>query len=301
VKTFFSLLLTFILSASCVFGALAADKPVVAVMTFATGRIDDSWSGWSLEEGITNLVTDELVNSNKVIVVERSRIEQIQAEQHLGATGAVEAETASQIGRLTGARLAVMGTITEWDLKQSAGIGISFLRVSGSQAKVSLTGRVVDTETGQILGSLSGSGSKTGAGISVDSFRGISFNAEQFQSSTLGQATTAAVKQFVDNLLEVIEKANLTLTKAEAAVTNEGTVLVVLPGDQIVINLGANHGMKLNATINIYSLMTIPGIKDPVRIPVGTAKVINVDPEASVAKIESKTQDIKQGDAVSLQ
>lgn len=300
-KASISLVLTLILAVGGAFGAQAADKLAVAILTFAPGHIDDAWHGWSLEEGVTNLVTDELVNRNKFIVVERNRIEQIQAEQRLGASGALEVETASQIGKMLGARLAVMGTITEWDMKQTAGIGISFLRVSGSQAKVTLTGRVVDTETGQILGSLSGSGSKTGAGISIDNFRGISFDAEQFRSSTLGQATMAAVKQFVDNLVEVIEKADLAVTSAAAAVTSEGVVLVVLPGDQIVINLGSKHGMKMNATVNIYSLMSIPGLKDPVRIPVGTAKVINVDPEASVAKIESKTQDIKQGDAVSVQ
>jgi curli biogenesis system outer membrane secretion channel CsgG len=277
------------------------EKVAVAIMTFTEGQLYDYWWDWRLPEGITNLVTDELVKKNRLKVVERTRIDEILSEQRLGADDFLQVETASKIGKLLGARLMVMGTITTFELKQTGRVGVGFLSVSGTQAKVVLTGRIVDTETGEILGSLKGEGSKTGASLSVSYFKGISFDSEQFQNSTLGQATTAAVEQFVDNLVTVAEKANLKVAKAEAAVASSGSVLVVLPGNQIVINLGSNQGMTLNTKMDIFHLTSIPGMKEPIRIPVGTARIISVDPDASVAIIESKTQDIQQGDVVAIQ
>ncbi len=299
-RRFGGAILVFLLVAACL-PVLAADQVGVAIMTFQEGRLDSYWTGWNVADGITSLVTDELVGRNKVTVVERTRIEQLLAEQRLGAAELVQAETASRIGKLLGARLMVMGTITVWDVQQTAGVGIGIFRVSGSQAKVELTGRIVDTETGQILGSLKGEGAKVGTAFSMDNFKGVSFQSKQFGGSTLGQASQAAVKQFVDNLVTVVEKANLQVAQAEAQVASSGTVLAILPGDQIVISLGAKHGMTLNTRLSIFHLQVVPGLKDPIRVPVGTARIISVDSEASVAKIESKSQAIQQGDVVAPQ
>ena len=279
----------------------AADKVAIAIMPFKEGQLADSWYGWELAEGITNLVTDELVKRNKVIVVERTRIDELMQEQNLGADGFVEEATASQIGKLSGARLMLMGTITMFDLKQTAGIGIGPFRIGGSQAKVELTARIVDTETGQVLGSIKGEGSKTGASFSVDNFKGVSLDGEEFQNSSLGQAANIAIKQLVDNMIGVVEKADLKVTQAAAAAASSGTVLMVLGPDQVIISLGASSGMKVNTMVNIYHLMTVPGLKDPMRVPVATAKVTSVDKDASFAQIISKTQDVQQGDVVAPQ
>lgn len=278
----------------------AAEKPAVAVMQFKEGDLSNWWgSSWELVEGITNLVIDEIVKSNKLTVVERTRVDELLGEQDLAADGRVETETASQIGKLTGARLMVMGTVTQFDFKQSASVGIaSFLRLSGSQAKVMLTGRVVDTQNGRVLGSFSGEGSKTGAGISVDTMRGLSFDAEQFQNSTLGAAAVVAVKNFVAELIKITDQVATEVAAQQEMLSQSGTVVLLLDNDQIVITLGSKHGMKLNSKVDIAHMQQIAGLKNPVRIPVGTAKLISVDEEASVAVMESKTRPVEVGDVV---
>lgn len=287
------------LSGSAVFGQ---DKPAVAIMPFKEGQLTYWWSwDWALAEGVTQLVTDAVVKQNRLTVVERTRVSELIGEQDLGDEGRIEAETASQIGKLLGARLLVMGTITEFQFRQTGGIGFGPLRVAGSQATVKLTGRVVDSETGRILGSFEGSGSNTGASFAVDNFKGVSLEGEQFQGSTLGKATMTAVNKFVAEMTKICEEAASQVAKSETLLSQSGSVAAVLPGDQIVVTLGSKHGMKLNTILNITHLQTIQGLKDPVRIPVGQAKVISVDNEASVARIESKTQDIQVGDVVTRQ
>jgi curli biogenesis system outer membrane secretion channel CsgG len=288
------------LSVMMVASVWAADKPAVAVMQFKDGNLTNWWgSSWELTDGVTNLVIDEIVKSDRLTVVERTRLDELIGEQDLADDGRVEAETASQIGKLTGARLMVMGTVTQFDFKQSASVGIaSFLRLSGSQAKVKLTGRVVDTQNGRVLGSFSGEGSKTGAGISVDTMRGVSFDAEQFQGSTLGTATVAAVKSFVAELIKTTDKVATEVATQQEQLSQSGTVVAVLDGDQIVITLGSKHGMRLNSKVDIAHMQEIAGLKNPVRIPVGTAKLISVDEEASVAVMESKTRSVEVGDVV---
>lgn len=285
----------------CAAPTLSANQVSVAIMPFTEGQLTHWWGwDWNLGEGVTNLVIDEIVKRGKLSVVERTRVQEIMAEQNLAASGRIEPDTASRIGKLLGARLLVMGTITEWDFKQSGGIGFSFLRISGSMAKVKLTGRVVDSQTGVVLGSFQGEGSKTGTSFSIDSYKGVSINGEQFAGSTLGQATTDAISQFVDELIKVTEKVAADVSNETQQQEQTGKVMAVI-GDQIVINLGSKHGIKMNTVMNISHPQVIPGLKDPVKLPIGKAVVISVDAEVAVLKVQSKTQEIVKDDLVTLQ
>lgn len=296
-----ALLVAAILATALGPAAAAQGKPAVAIMPFKEGQLTQWWSwDWNLAEGVTQLVTDEIVKRNTLTVVERTRIEELVTEQDFGDEGRIEAETASQIGKLLGARLMVMGTISEFIFQQTGGIGIGPFRVSGSRSKVKLTGRVVDSENGRVLGSFEGEGSRTGTSFSVDSYRGLSLSGEEFQASTLGVATVTAVRKFVDELEKVTSKVATQVAAEEKQLAQSGTVVAVLPGDQIVISLGSKHGVKLNAILNISRLQSFPGLAAPVNIPVGTAKAISVDADGSVAHVESKTQDVQVGDSVVL-
>ncbi|MGI6542484.1 MAG: CsgG/HfaB family protein [Limnochordia bacterium] len=287
----------------CLYSAAAlAQSPVsVAIMTFKEGQLSNWGWSWNIEEGITNLVIDEITKRDtRISLVERNRIEELLGEQDLAAAGRIEEESASEIGKMLGARLMVMGTITQFDFKQTAGVGISIFRVSGSQAQVKLTGRLVDSQNGRVLASFEGVGNKVGTSFSLDSFKGISIDGEQFQGTTLGEATYAAIKEFVDNLIVEVEKVADQVAKEEAFLAQTGVVVAAIGNDQLVINLGSKHGMKLNTELNITRMQTFPGLSAPVRIPVGTAKVISVDEEASVCVVIQSTQPIQPGDVVGI-
>lgn len=62
---------------------------------------------------VRNLVEAELVRTGRFTVLERSKLDFILSEKKLAYSGLSEERTAAELGRLTGAQLAVFGTVTK--------------------------------------------------------------------------------------------------------------------------------------------------------------------------------------------
>lgn len=112
-------------------------RPGVAVLPFQDG-------GWTNMEaadrqamgvGLQQLLLNELQQNAGLRIVDRNTLRDVlMAEQDLGASGRVDAETAARIGRIVGARYVVLGTFTD---------------LGGGQPM--LAGSVVSVETSEIL------------------------------------------------------------------------------------------------------------------------------------------------------
>ncbi len=87
----------------------------------------------ALEGGLQQLLTTELSLNTELRLVDRSHINDLIAEQDLGASGRVDANTAARIGKLIGAKYMIMGGFIDW---------YSDFRIDA---------RVVDVETGEII------------------------------------------------------------------------------------------------------------------------------------------------------
>jgi curli biogenesis system outer membrane secretion channel CsgG len=83
------------------------------------------------------MLIEAFSNLSKYTVVERTRLNQILAEQKLGLTGAVDPKTAIQLGRLVAANRIVTGSV--------ASIGNFY----------ELNARMTETETGILIKSYS--------------------------------------------------------------------------------------------------------------------------------------------------
>lgn len=70
-------------------------------------------------KGVSDLLTNRLAQTGRFTLVECSRINQILAEQNLGASGRIDLSTAAQIGRLLGADAVIIGSITQFNLGRS--------------------------------------------------------------------------------------------------------------------------------------------------------------------------------------
>lgn len=125
-------------------GALAAQRdaasrdaantlPTVAVLEFSNGALVRGTDYGPLGKGIAEMLVTELARNPALRVVERDRLQQVLAEQDLGAARRVDAATAAKVGKLVGARHFLTGAF-----------------VVDPRENVRLDVRAVNTETGTI-------------------------------------------------------------------------------------------------------------------------------------------------------
>lgn len=119
--------------------------------------IDKSAKGYrDIGEGMTDMLTTALFNTNRFIVLERGELGEVLREQDLAASGRVKPGTEAPTGEIEGAELLVVGAITEFEPK-AAGIGGGLLTgvfgagVGVSIAHVAIDIRIIDAKTSRIL------------------------------------------------------------------------------------------------------------------------------------------------------
>lgn len=113
----------------------ADSRPGIAVFPFTNGGSygADAQDLEALTVGLQQMVLTELGQNEALRIVERSILRDLMAEQDLGASGRVDAQTAARIGRIVGARYAITGV---------------FIDLNGD---FRMDGRVIDVETTEIL------------------------------------------------------------------------------------------------------------------------------------------------------
>ena len=155
-------------------------KARLAVGEFQDKTAKGGWTGgwfgmYGLEwrqigEGMRDMLTTALFNSNRYIVLEREQLGEVLAEQDLGATGRVKKGTEAPIGEIYGAELLITASVTEFE-GSTKGVGggtrILGVRVGGGVKKghVAIDIRIIDTKTSQIVAATSVEGKSTSFGV----------------------------------------------------------------------------------------------------------------------------------------
>ena len=143
-------------------------KARIAVSRF-TDKTGKGWWTGQLGDGMADMLTTSLFNSNRYIVLERHTLQDVMSEQDLGASGRIKKETAAPIGKIEGAELLVAGAVTEYQ-PGSSGIGGGFGgagRVIGGilggikKSHIAIDLRVIDTRTSRIVAATTVEGSAT--------------------------------------------------------------------------------------------------------------------------------------------
>jgi TolB-like protein len=116
--------------------AQAADsRPTVAVLYFNNGSFGPGAKDYDmLGRGVADFLITELSANTALRVVERDQIGKITAEQDLGTSGRVDAETAVRLGKLLGAKYMITGGF-----------------ITTPKGDVRLDARAIETETGKIV------------------------------------------------------------------------------------------------------------------------------------------------------
>ena len=71
--------------------------------------------GTTIGSGLSSMLADALFNTNRFIVLERERLDEVMAEQDLGDSGRFRQETVAPKGELEGAELLIRGAVTEFE------------------------------------------------------------------------------------------------------------------------------------------------------------------------------------------
>jgi curli biogenesis system outer membrane secretion channel CsgG len=145
-------------------------KARIAVVKFIdkTGRAGDS-----LGEGMADMLTTSLFNTNRYILLDRQDLGAVINEQDFAASGRVSDQTAARIGQLEGAELLVFGAVTgfEEDSLGAGGILLGAITLGASvainvanprddtpigaftytESYIALDMKVVDATTGRIV------------------------------------------------------------------------------------------------------------------------------------------------------
>jgi len=207
--------------------------------------------------GLTEALTTVLVKTGKFVVLERAAMQAVQAEQQIGASGAVTKETAAQTGALLGAQVMITGDITGFTHDRS-GIGgaltniVKGLSVASERvtAEVIIDLRLIDASTGEVLMSHKGVGKASQTGIAADLLKDEkSYSGSVALTTPLGQASRQALQNAVAGILIGMPKVKW-----------GGRVVDVREG-VVYLNAGVDQGIRVGMELDVYEVQ--PALVDP--------------------------------------
>jgi curli biogenesis system outer membrane secretion channel CsgG len=245
-------------------------------------------------EGLNAMLVDTLIRSGGFVVVERVALDTIQLEQDLGKGGATTAETAAVSGRMLGASAIVRATVTKFDPAAGGSelqIGIPFSKllggsagVSGQQAIVEFSLRIIDTSTGQVIftSKAAGTASSSSANVSAtNNATGANLGASTFKSTPLGEAAEIAINAAVKQIVQAMAKVPWSTT---VAAFDEG---------KVYLSAGAAQNLKAGTTLHVYrkgKALTDPdtgALLEVLMTSVGTIQIQSVNEKISTASVSS--------------
>lgn len=187
-------------------GALsAAEKPTIGVSDFKNDTSAAWWYGGAGHD-LAGMLSNELAATEKFRMVERAKLGAVLDEQDLAASGRVAKSSAAKIGKLTGAKYLVTGTVSAYEEKtQGGGGGISFGGISlggkKDDAYIAIDLRVIDTTTGEIAYTRTIEARSGGYGMNVGLYRGgLGGNLSKYEKTPAGKAIRACLVEISEYL-----------------------------------------------------------------------------------------------------
>jgi curli biogenesis system outer membrane secretion channel CsgG len=290
---------------ACVVAQPAPRKKRVAVMDFEYGTVRTSvvqlfGGDQDVGKGISDLLVQQLVNDGKYSVIERKVLDKILAEQNFSNSERADPTSAAKIGKVLGVDAIIIGSITRFgrdDHKTTAGgggyglgkFGIGGVQKRDAKAVCSVSARLIDTSTAEILAAVTGDGESKRGGLSLVGAGGggggggggvFDTSSSNFGNTILGEAVIAAVKSTGEQLD----------AKAEAMPTHKSEysgVVADVSGNTLILNIGSKSGVRVGDALEISR--AVRTVKDPstgkvlktITNKIGDATVTEVDADSA--------------------
>lgn len=285
------------LAATAALAAPASVKQRVAVLEFEDQSPN---SYWGAGKGVADIITTKLLKTGQYEIIERTRLDDILAEQGLNASGILDSSTAVQAKMIKGVEVLIFGSVTKFNVKDMS-VGIGRFRVGKSDAEVEIQLRMVDATTGSIMMAESANAKSTVPSVEVWGRVNLDFNSSNFEQSCLGKATHKCVDQLVEKITgKLAERA------VKPAAATEGYVILTKDGS-VYIDLGRNAVAKDQkftvfkqgeSIIHPITKAVIPGDLKKV----GVITVVEPQDNLSICKVDSveRGEKIEAGNKIRL-
>ena len=263
-------------------------------------------------DGIEDLVTIALKNTNRFKLVEREKIANVQKEQGLTSSGDVSAQTAVPMGKIQGAQYLIETTVNEWNPEASKqkgiGGGLTSRFIAGAaggrtKASIKMSFRIIDAATTEILDAVTETITMT-SGWSLSP--GFLFFG---QTADVGSLLHLEGHPLMTNAVQAcVNKGIYEIVTRLKDKPWSGKVMDVSGGD-ITINAGSGLGLKPGMELLVVAKgkdMTDPDTGKLIHTKgrsLGSILISDVQDDYSVAHAKSDCADcksIKVGDSVSL-
>lgn len=264
------------------------ERPTLLVLNFDAGAVRTSaaavlGSNDDVGAGLSDLVVQELIASNAYRVIDVASLQAALKEQGLSAGGSVNSEDAVRIGKLVGADIVVMGSLTQFgrERRTTRGIGGILGGALGSigtrretDGVVSANVRVVNAATGEIVRVFEGEGkfqSRSAAPAGV---------VRSEDAESIANAVKTAAASTATQVIGVAPSLLASRELARGTAVEIGQVAAV-NGSTVTVTLSAQVGLKAGEPVVVTRATR--SILDPVSKalgsttePVGVAQVTEV-------------------------
>jgi len=186
-------------------------------------------------EAAADILGTILQKTGRFIVIPQQDMSSILEQQRMGATGAINPDTAAKMGQILGLNAIVTGSITAYSETEEAQDYLVYKKKS-QIAKVTVDYRIVDTTTGVQLMADSGAGiyqKTTGGALGLGAKGGYD---PDLRDGALRDALTKAMV----NMMKQLESQPW---KGKIAKVN---------GNQVYINAGKKTGLKVGDRLDVY-------------------------------------------------
>ena len=304
--------------------ALAAQpKKRIAILNFDYATVQSNvaaifGSNQDIGKGIADMLVDRFVNGAVYSVIERKALDSILKEQNFSNSDRADANTAAKLGKILGVDAIVIGSITQFgrdDKNTSVGgsgigglagrYGLGGVGHKESKAVVNITARIINVETGEILGSATGQGTSQRSGTSLigsggsawnNGSGGLNMSSSNFGATIIGEATNQAVTDVARQLEQRAGNMPTHVVKIDGLVADAS-------GDTLILNVGSKSGIQVGDHLQVTR--PIRQVRDPatgkvirsIEDTLGEVVITDVDAGSSVGKYAG-SKPAKVGDAV---
>ena len=189
-------------------------------------------------ESLDSQLVDRINATRKFDVVGRSDLNDILKEQDLGASGNVDAKTAAQAGKLTGAKYLLVTTVDDFqDYVEKATFEGTGRSATKRVFRLSVVGKVYDSSTGKLLESAN---FQTGNDEfkQIQEERSYTVKDGELSDEMMLAVSRDMAQKIANRIADVIFPAKVLLKRDK----------------EITINRGEGGGVAVGDTFNVYAL-----------------------------------------------